>query len=136
MTKAASDSLTNREAQIMSLLWKNGPSTAAQIRDALPCELHNATVRTILRLLEEKGHVRRTSAGVRGKAFVYRAVTKQAIAEGTAVRTLLRRFFGGSAEALVARLVDDEYITPETLANIKKPVARPRKSRRRRSRAR
>ncbi len=117
MPRRSSETLTDREAQIMEVLWRIGPTTAEQVREALPDEPHDSTVRTLLRVLESKGYVRHT---VNGKAYVYRAVVKRANAERKAVRSMVRRFFGGSVEALVQRLLEDEELTPEQLERIKR----------------
>lgn len=112
MPRDSSDTLTRRESQIMTVLWELGSATADEVRAALPDEPHDSTVRTLLRVLENKGYVKHN---VRGKAYVYRAVVKRASAERKAVRSMLQRFFGGSAEALVQRLIEDEQLTPEQL---------------------
>lgn len=120
MPRPSSETLTPREAQIMRVLWEAGASTADDIRTALPDELHDSTVRTLLRVLEQKGYVKHTS---RGKAYVYQAVAKQATEERKAVRSLLQRFFGGSAEGLVMRLLEDDQLTPEQIEDLRKKTA-------------
>lgn len=115
MARPASDTLTEREAQIMAVLWDLGRATAEQVRAALPDGPHDSTVRTLLRVLESKGHVAHEA---RGKAYVYRARVGRARAQRKAVRSLLARFFGGSAEGLLLRLLEDEQITPEQLEAI------------------
>jgi predicted transcriptional regulator len=101
----------------MEVLWKQGSCTAEDIRAALPDDPHDSTVRTLLRILEEKGQIRHA---VRGKAFVYRSAVPRVQAERKALRSLLRRFFSGSAEALVMRLVEDEQLTTQQLEDLKK----------------
>src|SRR5690606_15324781 len=103
MARPGSETLTPREAQIMEVLWSKGSATAEQIRSALPDQPHDSTIRTILRVLKEQGYVRHTA---RGKAYVYSPAVKRASAERKAVRSILQRFFGGSAEALVLRLIE------------------------------
>lgn len=117
MARPRSDTLTAREAQIMTVLWDQGALTADQIREALPGNLHDSTVRTLLRVLEDKGCVRHHA---RGRAYVYVAAVKRASMERKAVRSVLQRFFGGSPEALVMRLIEDEQLTPELLAQLTK----------------
>ena len=116
MPRNRSEALTEREAQIMAVLWDGGPATADAIREALPDPLHDSTVRTLLRVLEAKGYVRHAA---RGKAYVYRPVVARANAERTAVRGILQRFFGGSVEALVLRLVEDEQLSAQHLEALK-----------------
>jgi predicted transcriptional regulator len=108
--------LTEREAQIMDVLWTLVEATAEQVRGALPDAPHDSTVRTLLRVLESKGYV---AHEVRGKAFVYRASVPRDKAQRRALRSVLARFFGGSAEDLVLRLIEDERITPEQLEEIR-----------------
>ncbi len=117
MPRPRSETLTQREAQIMEVLWEAESATAEKIRAALPDQPHDSTVRTLLRILEDKGHIRHT---VKGKAYVYRAAIPRAQAERKALRGLLRRFFGGSAENLVLRLIEDDQLTPEQLEELKK----------------
>lgn len=112
MPRRPSEPLTEREAQIMSVLWDQNEATADDIRARLPDEPHDSTVRTLLRVLEKKGYVRHKA---RGKAYVYTARIPRENAERKAVSTMLERFFGGSAAALVQRLIDDERLTPEDL---------------------
>jgi predicted transcriptional regulator len=117
--RSRSEALTEREAQVMDVLWTLGPATAEQVREALPGRPHDSTVRTLLRVLESKGHVARDD---RGTAYTFRATVDRARAQRTAVRSLLNRFFGGSAEDLVLRLVEDEAITPEQLEEIRQSL--------------
>ena len=125
MARPASSTLTPREAQIMQVLWETGPATADRIRESLPDRPHDSTVRTLLRVLEEKGCVRHTA---RGKAYVYKAAVRRANAERTALHTVLQRFFGGSAEALVLRLIEDEHISPEQLEELRRQAGGSRPS--------
>ena len=60
MPRPPSDFLTEREAQIMEVLWSQGDATAESVRQALPDEPHDSTVRTLLRILRDKGYVRVT----------------------------------------------------------------------------
>ena len=117
MARPPSDNLTQREAEIMEILWREGSAAADRIRQELPDDPHDSTVRTLLRILETKGYVKHV---VRGKAFVYRPAVRKASAERKAVVNVLKRFFGGSAEALVLRLIEDEQLTPEQLEQLRK----------------
>jgi predicted transcriptional regulator len=84
-------------------------------------------VRTLLRVLESKGYV---THDTQGKAFVYRASVARDKAQRHALRNVLARFFAGSAEDLVLRLIEDERITPAQLAEIRSATASPRAKRR------
>ncbi len=123
MTQAAQN-LTNRETEIMAVLWDLGSATADVIREALPGEPHDSTVRTHLRGLETKGYVRRKR---QGKADVYRPTLPRQKAQGKAIQSLVSRFFGGSPEALIVRLLEDENISVEKLDELKRLRAKRKK---------
>jgi predicted transcriptional regulator len=109
--------MTVREAQLMDAVWRLGEATAEQIREALAEPPHDSTVRTLLRVLESKGYL---THEVRGKAYVYHASVERANAQRHALRSVLARFFGGSAEDLILRLIEDERITPEQLEALRR----------------
>jgi predicted transcriptional regulator len=119
MARSRSEALTEREAQFMDVLWRLGPASAEQVRAALPDRPHDSTVRTLLRVLEAKGYVARDAQGT---AYTFRALVDRARAQRMALRGLLTRLFGGSAEDLVLRLVEDEQITAEQLEEIRRSV--------------
>jgi BlaI family transcriptional regulator, penicillinase repressor len=125
MARTPSDTLTGREAQVMDAVWRLGEATAEQVRGALPEPLHDSTVRTLLRVLESKGYLRHLE---RGKTYVYRAAIERQNAQRRVLRSVLKRFFGGSAEDLVLRLIEDERITPDQLDLLRRstPVAKRR----------
>src|SRR3954465_500771 len=110
MARGRSVTLTEREAQIMDVLWRLGEGTAEQVREGLGDRQHDSTIRTLLRVLETKGHV---AHEVRGKAYVYRATIGRQRAQRHVLRSVLAQFFGGSAQDLVLRLIEDERITAE-----------------------
>jgi predicted transcriptional regulator len=112
MARTPAETLTGREAQVMAAVWRLGEATAEQVREALAEPLHDSTVRTILRTLEAKGYITHEA---RGRAYVFRATVERGKAQRHALRDVLARFFGGSAEDLVLRLIEDERITPEQL---------------------
>jgi BlaI family transcriptional regulator, penicillinase repressor len=113
MARTPSETMTEREAQVMDAVWRLGEATAEQVREALPAPLHDSTVRTVLRILESKGFLAHEA---RGKTYFYRAVVERRKAQRSVLRNVLARFFGGSAQDLVLRLIEDERITPEELA--------------------
>ena len=88
-------------------LFPFGKATADQVREALPGSPHDSTVRTMLRILEGKGYLTHET---RGKAYVYLAAVGRRKAQRLAIRGVLTRFFAGSAEDLVLRLIEDEYL--------------------------
>ena len=127
MARSPSSSLTEREAQIMDVVWRLGEATAEQVRASLPGGPHDSTVRTIMRVMVAKGYLTQESAG---KAYVYRAAVGRQKAQGLALRSVLGRFFAGSAEDLVLRLIEDEHLSSQQLDELKqsaKSSARPKR---------
>lgn len=105
----------------MNALWKLGRATVAEVAEALPAGLDLAynTVLTTMRILEAKGYVRH-SKPKEGRAFVYRALVTREQASRSAIRHLLGRFFGNSAEALVLNLLKDEALNEKERERIRK----------------
>jgi len=97
--------LTRRERQIMDILYKRGRATANEVLDELPGAPHYSTVRTQLRVLEEKGHVTHEEDGVR---YVYMPALPRRAARKSALRHLVDTFFDGSAEQVVAAVLGGE----------------------------
>ncbi len=117
--------LTRRERQIMDVLFRRGRATAAEVMEDLPGSPSYSTVRTQLRVLEEKGHVRHEEEGVR---YVYTAVAKRHTARKSALKHLVDTFFDGSAEKAVAALLGGEAskVSGEELDRISELIARAR----------
>jgi predicted transcriptional regulator len=105
MPKALHTLLTRRERQIMDILFRRGRATAAEVMDDLPGEPSYSTVRTQLRVLEEKGHVRHEDDGVR---FIYVPAVPRHTARKSALRHMVDTFFDGSPEKAVAALLGGE----------------------------
>ena len=101
----------------MDVVWRLGEVTAEQVREGLPGSPHDSTVRTLMRVLETKGYLTHQT---KGKAYVYRAAVGRSKAQKLAVRTMLTRFFAGSAEDLVLRLIEDEQLSQEQLEELRK----------------
>ena len=118
--------LSRRERQIMDVLYRRGRATAAEVMDDLPGNSSYSTVRTQLRVLEEKGHVRHE---VDGPRFVYLPAVPRHAARKTALRHLVDTFFDGSAEKVVAALLGGEgaRLSDEELRRIAELVSRTRK---------
>ena len=123
MPRPPSELLTDREAQIMEILWNRGQATAEEVRAALADEPHDSTVRTLLRVLKEKGYARITGR----QPAVYEPAVPRADVQQSAARRLLDRFFGGSADQLVMRLLEDEHLSAEQLEQLKKQFASQRR---------
>lgn len=129
MTKALF-TLTRRERQIMDILYRRGRATAAEVLSDLSGEPSYSTVRTQLRVLEEKGHVRHEEEGLR---YVYTPAVRRHAARKSALRHLVNTFFDGSTEKVVGALLggDTPRLTDEELDRISELVARARKEGRR-----
>ena len=113
---------TERELDLMAVLWDLGPSTAAEVREALAAEgvgLAYNTVLTLLRILEDKGHVDHKEEG---RAHRFRAAVKKKEAGASALTRTLDRMFGGSAEALVAQLVQQRGLSKDDLKKLRRVV--------------
>jgi predicted transcriptional regulator len=121
--------LGQAEQAVMNHVWSEGPVTAEACREALAASwpMKESTVRTVLRRLEEKGYVAHT---VDGRAYVYRAVHAPVSVATSAVKSLIDRFCGGSAEALVMGMVDDEVLGARELERIQRRIAQARRSKR------
>ncbi|MGC4082563.1 MAG: BlaI/MecI/CopY family transcriptional regulator [Vicinamibacterales bacterium] len=98
-------SLSRRERQIMDILYRLGRATAAEVMAELPGEPSSSTVRTQLRILEEKKHVRHEEEGLR---YVYSAAVPRHAARRSALRHLVDTFFDGSTEKVVSALLGGE----------------------------
>ncbi len=118
--------LSRRERQIMDILYRLERATAAEVRERLPGEPADSTVRTQLRVLETKGHVRHQEEGLR---FVYVPAVPRQAARRSAVKHLVETFFDGSAERLVGALLGGEGsgLTAEELDRIAELVEKARK---------
>lgn len=101
--KSAFIDLTRRERQIMDILYQAGRASAEEVREALPSPPSNSSVRTMLRILEEKGHIRHEQDGAR---FVFIPIVKAEKAKRSAVRHLIDTFFAGSGKEAIAALID------------------------------
>jgi predicted transcriptional regulator len=110
----------------MDVLFRRGRATAADVMGELPGEPSYSTVRTQLRVLEEKGHVRREYDGVR---FVYSPAVARHAARKSALRHLVDTFFDGSAEKAVAALLGGEgtRLTDEQIDHIAALIDKARK---------
>ena len=124
MVRPTSDVLTERETEIMQVLWDRKNASSEEIRLALPGDPHDSSVRTILRILVKKGHVAVDTA-VRPTRYAAKVPKDQL--QTKAMKSFLERFFGGSAEDLVVRLLEDEQLTQEQLNAIRRKVSRRKK---------
>src|SRR5215470_19201697 len=116
--------LTRRERQIMDILYRRGRATAGEVMEELSGDPNYSTVRTQLRVLEEKGHVTHEEIGLR---YVYAPAIPRRAARKSALRHLVDTFFDGSAENAVAALLGGERLSDDELDRIAGLIARARK---------
>jgi predicted transcriptional regulator len=119
-------SLTRRERHIMDILYRLGRATAEEVMHAMPGEPSYSTVRTQLRVLEEKGHVRHEE---HGRKYVYLPAVARSAARKSALRHVVKTFYDGSVEKVVAALVggDGARLSDEELDRIGELVRKARK---------
>lgn len=100
---ATGSELSRRERQIMDVIYRFGEATAQEVRDHMPDPPSYSSVRALLRVLEDKGHVKHRPAGPR---YVYLPTVSREKARVAALKQMVRTFFDGSAEDAVAALLD------------------------------
>ncbi|HEX9106992.1 MAG TPA: BlaI/MecI/CopY family transcriptional regulator [Longimicrobiales bacterium] len=108
---------TERELDVMAVLWERGPSTAAEVREQLADDLAYNTVLSMLRILEDKGHVGHTEEG---RAHRYFPLVAREAAGTSALERLVDKVFGGSAELLLTHLVKDRKLNAVELRRIRR----------------
>jgi predicted transcriptional regulator len=108
---------TDRELDVMAVLWDRGPSTVAEVRVHLDDPLAYTTVLTVLRTLEAKGFV---SHAEEGKAHRYAPLVARDRAGKTALGQVLDKIFGGSRELLLANLVKERGVNAAELKRLRK----------------
>lgn len=123
---SAPGSLSRRERQIMDILYQGGKASAADVRQAMPDAPSYSAVRAMLRVLEEKGHVRHQAEGLK---YVYVPTVARDKAKRSAVKHLMETFFNDSPEHVVAALLDisSTRLTKEELDRMAQLIDRARK---------
>jgi predicted transcriptional regulator len=126
MSRTLHTALSRRERQIMDILFRRGRATAAEVMAELANDPSSSTVRTQLRVLEQKGHVRHEQDGLR---FIYTPVVARQSARRSALRHVIETFFDGSPEKAVAALLGGEAtkLTDDELSRIAGLIAKARK---------
>ncbi len=107
---------TERELDIMSVLWREGSGTVAEVRERLTDDVGYTGVLKMLQILEEKGMVRHEQEG---RAYRYLPVVEPGEAGGRALRRIVDKIFQGSAEMALARLVSDRRLGPDEVKRMK-----------------
>ena len=99
---------TDRELDVMSILWELGSATVAEVRERLSDSLAYTSVLSALQTLEEKGYVRHEAEG---RAYRYHPLVAPAEAGSSAIARVLEKIFHGSAESMLAQMVEDRRLT-------------------------
>jgi len=121
-----SDGHSRREREIMAALYKLGRATAAQILEEMPDPPSYTAIRTLLTILEKKGHVRHESDGPR---YVYEPKVARGEMGRRAMGSLLKTFYDNSVSDAVAAMLsqDDAAVSPAELERLAKLIAKARK---------
>lgn len=115
--------LSRRERQIMDVVYQRGRVTAAEVLDALPDPPSYSAVRALLRVLEEKGHLRHRRDGAR---YVFLPTVPRETARRSALARVVQTFFGGSTQATVAALIDQSSLSDADLDRLRDLIDRAR----------
>lgn len=112
--------LTDREADVMRVLWDRGPSVVNEVKESLADDLAYTTVLTILRTLEQKGYVKHEEEG---RVHRYSAKVKEDAARKSALHHLTGKLFKGSAELLFTHLVSDRKLSKDQIQRMRDLLA-------------
>jgi BlaI family transcriptional regulator, penicillinase repressor len=110
------------EQLVMDYVWSHGPSTSEECRESLASSrpMKDSTIRTVLRRLEEKGYL---THSVDGRTFIYQASDGRQNVAVRAVKGIIDRFCGGSAEMLVLGMVDNAVLNRKQLERLARKIA-------------
>jgi predicted transcriptional regulator len=127
MTPSNHQDLSRRERQILDILYQRGQATAADVQNALPEPPSYSAVRALLRILEDKGHVRHHQDGPR---YIYLPTVARDNAKRSALRHMVRTFFDGSAEQAISALLDESStkLSPAELDRLARLIEDARRS--------
>ena len=126
MAKKTEMHLSRRERQIMDVIYSSGQASAMEVLDGLPDPPSYSAIRALLRILEEKGHLKHRKSGTK---FIYQPTKSRKQAGKTAVKRLLKTFFDDSAEQAVAALLDasDTKLSRDELNGLSKLIDKAKK---------
>ena len=126
MSKKELSTLSRRERQIMDIIYSRGQASATEVMEGLPDPPGYSAVRALLRVLEEKGHLRHTQDGQR---YVYSPTVERERAKRSALRRVLQTFFDDSTEDAVAALLDisQERLSDDELKRMEKLIKQARR---------
>ncbi|HCF57029.1 MAG TPA: MarR family transcriptional regulator [Myxococcales bacterium] len=120
--KAELPVLTRAESEVLQALWTLGEGTVQQLLEQMGKQVAYTTVLTLVRILEQKGYVDHIANPAGGRAHLFRPKVDSAKARRRHVRDLVDRLFGGQAESLVARLIEDESLSREDLETLREKI--------------
>ena len=120
----APDPLSRRERQIMDIIYAQGQATAAEVTAALADAPSYSAVRALLRILEQKGHLRHQQDGPR---YVFLPTVSRDRARRSALRSLVRTFFDGSSAQAAAALIDRSQMSDEDFDRLAAAIDKARK---------
>jgi predicted transcriptional regulator len=123
MPRKPTTTLTDGELRLMNVLWRSGPSTVLEIQDALEDDLVDSTIRTLLRILEDKGYVKRRKEG---RAFRYHPAVDREETRASVLDHVLRRFFPTPSD-LVLSLLQRGDVDEAELGRIRRALEARRK---------
>ncbi|MGH7467999.1 MAG: BlaI/MecI/CopY family transcriptional regulator [Longimicrobiales bacterium] len=123
MPRKPTTTLTDGELRLMNVLWRSGPSTVLEIQDALEDDLVDSTIRTLLRILEDKGYVKRRKEG---RAFRYHPLVDHEETRASVLDHLVQRFFHTPGDLVLSLLKRGELDEAE-LARIRRALEARRK---------
>jgi BlaI family penicillinase repressor len=109
-------SFTERELDVMGVLWDQGGGTVAEVRERLQDDLAYTTVLTVLRTLEEKGYVGHVEEG---KAYRYHPLVERQAAGSSVLKRMMRKLFKDSPELLLTHLVSDRRLSDDELRRMR-----------------
>jgi len=121
MARKPSKTFTDKELEIMRVIWDSGEASAREIQSRLPGNRHYNSVLTIIRVLESKGHLTHRAEG---KAYIYRARQRPHKSKGRVLSHLVDQVFGGSAASLVLHLVETGDLTAEDLQEVRRRMTK------------
>ena len=119
MARTREEGLTARESQIMKIIWDNDKASVEDIQAKLPDRLVDSTIRTMLQIMEDKGYV---TFHKQSRAKIYRAIIEREEIQSSAIQQMIDRLFGGSAEMLLARMVESKLVDLEGLDRSRKKL--------------
>jgi predicted transcriptional regulator len=121
MPRKPSKTFTDKELEIMRVMWELGEASAREIQAQLPGTPHYNSVLTIVRVLERKGHLTHRADG---KSHIYRALQRPAKSRGHVLGHLIEQVFGGSPVSLVLHLVETGDLTEADLQRARQIMAK------------